>query len=633
MTIEPQFFELADVNKVDEPATVEETAEVEQQDKVKDKEVIQKEEDADHTNPHTDTVSTAMSASYQLNQSKVAFQMRVALINPAPAWIDCPSHLMLVHGGRSFTITVHPQRLPPGVHHAQLLGVDCTAPERGPLFRVPVTVLVAERVQTSDGGMEHFDLNGSEKGGADGSTVEEMNGEAILVPTRPTPIASFSATPRHSSHLPSPPAASPTATPVIAGIDYSFPSLRFHPGTIHRKFVHIPASATWADFRPAWRAHGCDTSRQFMLHCIFLLPDVAHRDHEINKYFSITNEEEVRYAMDVVGGRTVELCLAQYWNCDGDTVMDMEVAFHSIKCEQGESEVVWDGSEVLHRLDVSTALRTELVSPSVSLKAIQQPIRPSAFLLSALAPADTLPRSRQIYQLVLTYHWECRDESTKLIVRLPPLQGVLYESQYESQLYLLFDSNKRLIGSSDAWPKPIDVKRGKYTVRVQIRHEETALLERLKEMVALFETLLVKPIELSVHPTFNAAVAGGQKWGDKRLMRRGQRKPFWVGSPDTKQLPAWVKGGEMLKGEMTLSKAEGAASAGAGKEWEAESQTERTAADWERRTERREEQGQVTSEREREERRVTEVDKWEEESTGVAGGREGGRQRQERQRH
>ena len=245
--------------------------------------------------------------------------------------------------------------------------------------------------------------------------------------------------------------------------------------------------------------------------------------------------------------------------------MDLDVAFHAIKCEQSESEVVWDGSEAVHRLDVSTALRTEVVAPSVTLKHIQQPIRPSAFLLSALSPADSLPRSRQIFQLVLTYNWECKDESTKLVVRLPPLQGVLYESQYESQFHMVFDANKRLIGSGDAWPKPIDVRRGKYTVRVQVRHEETALLERLKEMVALFETTLGKPIELSVHPTFNAAVAGGQKWGEKRVMKRGQRKPFWVASPDTKQLPVWVKGGEMLKGEMVLSKAEGGASAGAGK--------------------------------------------------------------------
>ena len=563
VTIEPQFFELEDVTKVDEPTAETDTADVERADKAKDKKVSETEADADHTNLHSEAVSTAMSASYQLNQSKVAFQLRVALVNPAPAWIDCPSHLMLVHGGRSFTITVHPQRLPPGVHHAQLLGMDSTAPERGPLFRVPITVLVADRPQTSDSEMEQLELGGTSNGGVDGeSTVQDVAGEAVLVPTHPTPIASFSATPRHSSHLPPPPTAS-TASAIHAGIDYSFPSLRFHPGTIHRKFVHIPASATWADFR--LRAHGLDTSRQFMLHCIFLLPDVAHRDHEINKYFSITHDEEVRYAMDVVGGRTLELCLAQYWSCDGDSVIDMDVAFHAIKCEQGESEVVWDGSEVVHRFDVTTALRTELVAPSVSLKAIQQPIRPSAFLLSALAPADTLPRSKQIYQLVLTYHWQCSDDTTKLIVRLPPLQGVLYESHYEAQFYMLFDANKRLIGSGDAWPKPIDVKRGKYTVRVQVRHEETALLERLKEMVALFETTLSKPIELPIHPTFNAAVAGAQKWGDKRVMKRGQRKPFWVGSPDTKQLPAWVKGGEMLKGELVLSKAEGAASAGAGK--------------------------------------------------------------------
>ena len=564
VTIEPHFFELEDASKVDEPAAVEEQpADAEQQQNGESQPAIKKEEEADHTTPHADATSTAPSASYLINQSKVAFQLRVALINPAPAWIDCPSHLMLVHGGRSFTITVHPQRLPPGLHHVSILGVDSAAPERGPLFRVPITVLAAEKPQSGDGGMEFLSLDGGESGADGGSTVKEIDGESLLVPTHPTPLASFSATPRHTSQLAPPPSLHPNAPPAAAGIDYAFRSLRFQPGTIHRKFVHIPASATWVDFR--LRAHGLETARQFMFHCMFLLPDVAHRDHEINKFFSLSGDEEARFAMDVVGGRTLELCLAQYWSCDGETAMDVEAAFHAIKCEQAESEAVWDGSEVVHRLDVTTALRTESVAPSVSLKAIQQPVRPSAFLLSALPPADTLPRSKQVYQLVLTYHWECRDDSTKLIVRLPPLQGVLYESQYESQFYMLFDANKRLIGSGDAFPKPLDVRRGKYTVRVQVRHEETALLERLKEMVALFETTLPKPLDLPVHPSFNAAVAGGQKWGDMRVMKRGQRKPFWVSSPDAKQLPAWVKGGEMLKGEMVLGKAEGGTGAGAGK--------------------------------------------------------------------
>ena len=50
VTIEPNFFELEDVSKVDEPAAQEEeTAEV-------DKQAMKKQEDADHTNPHAETV-------------------------------------------------------------------------------------------------------------------------------------------------------------------------------------------------------------------------------------------------------------------------------------------------------------------------------------------------------------------------------------------------------------------------------------------------------------------------------------------------------------------------------------------------------------------------------------------------
>ncbi|KAK3220700.1 hypothetical protein Dsin_014670 [Dipteronia sinensis] len=52
-----------------------------------------------------------------------------------------PDCLLLTHNGRSFNIVVDPTNLKDGLHYFEIYGVDCKAPERGPLFRIPVTII------------------------------------------------------------------------------------------------------------------------------------------------------------------------------------------------------------------------------------------------------------------------------------------------------------------------------------------------------------------------------------------------------------------------------------------------------------------------------------------------------------
>ena len=505
-------------------------------------------------NPNSTTSTTlspsTSSSAYHLNQSKVSFQLRVALVNPCPSFIDCPSHLMLMHGGRSFSITVHPHRLPPGLHHTQLLGVDSASPARGPLFRIPITITIPERPQQSDGAeppVPHLSLS-SPRVLDNVQDDEEVN--VNIIPSFPTPLVSFAAPPQPTTHSPSP-------IPIPVGVEYRFSALPFRPGTIHRRFLTIPDAATWVEFR--LRGHSIDTSRSFMFHCVYLLPDTPFRDYELNKYFALQAEEEVKWTMDVVGGRTMELCLAQYWNVDGECAVDIDVSFHSIQCD-ASSAITLDGNRGLHRLDVVTGLRTEALNPVVSLKGVQQGVRPSTSHLGALTALDVLPGSRQVYELVLGYAWEVKEDSAKVTCVFPLLQGVLYESCYESQFFMVFDASKRLIGSGDAWPKELSVKRGKYTTRIQVRHDEVSMLERLKDQLMLLDFALPKPLELPVYPTRNAALQAGTKFGDRRVMRMGQRRAMWLVGPDMKALPAWVKGGDVLVGSLTLGKANGTGS-------------------------------------------------------------------------
>ena len=53
---------------------------------------------------------------------------------------------LLPQGGRRLDVRIDPTELPEGVHYAEILGFDTRSPERGPIFRLPVTVIRPEGI-------------------------------------------------------------------------------------------------------------------------------------------------------------------------------------------------------------------------------------------------------------------------------------------------------------------------------------------------------------------------------------------------------------------------------------------------------------------------------------------------------
>lgn len=70
-------------------------------------------------------------------------------------------------------------------------------------------------------------------------------------------------------------------------------------------------------------------------------------------------------------------------------------------------------------------------------------VAPSKGTISALGARDVTPDGRQSYSLVLEYSFKQADAG-EVTPRLAALNGYLYDSAYEAQMYMILDSNKKV---------------------------------------------------------------------------------------------------------------------------------------------------------------------------------------------
>ncbi|KAI5645058.1 tripeptidyl peptidase II domain-containing protein [Phthorimaea operculella] len=184
--------------------------------------------------------------------------------------------------------------------------------------------------------------------------------------------------------------------------------------------------------------------------------------------------------------------------------------------------------------------------------------RPSESKLSPLTARDVMPPSRQIYQLVNTYNFHIA-KATDVSPIVSLLCDMLYESEFEAQMWMIYNSCKQLMAVGDAYPSKYSVKleKGDYTLRLNVRHENKSLLEKLQELPVIIQQRLPTPISVDVYCSQPQAITGGKKFSSASLSS-GTLLPLYftsvpadkVGSRSTLTI------GHTLSGTVTFAKDE-----------------------------------------------------------------------------
>lgn len=181
----------------------------------------------------------------------------------------------------------------------------------------------------------------------------------------------------------------------------------------------------------------------------------------------------------------------------------------------------------IHRLDLNTCTAQE-VSPSISLKTAVLVLKPTESKISALTERDVVPPGRQIYQNVFTYNLTL-SKPYEVALHAPFFSNVLYESEFESQLWMLFDSNKMQVGCGDAYSNNnyVKLEKGDYVIRMQVRHEKKESLEKITEASMLCSIKIANALSLEFYPSYNTAVIAGKKLSPIKMAGRSM-KPVYV---------------------------------------------------------------------------------------------------------
>ncbi|XP_015173140.1 PREDICTED: tripeptidyl-peptidase 2 isoform X4 [Polistes dominula] len=336
--------------------------------------------------------------------------------------------------------------------------------------------------------------------------------------------------------------------------DLTYTNVLFKSNTIQRHFILVPEDATWAVLKI--KSTDKDKNSRFIFHSIQLKPRLACKTLELNKMIGVTPQSECVQPFAVEGGLIVEVVLAKYWANLGDVSIDYTIEFHGLRIINGN--LTMQSGDGINRLELRSSMRIEEVVPCVTLKSSVQILKPSDSKILPLRARDVIPPARQIYELQLTYTFHSA-KATEVTPNAALLSDLLYESEYESQMWMIYDSNKQLIACGDAYPSKYTIQKlekGDYTIKMHVRHEKKELLDRLTEMPLLLSQKLNNPITLDVYASQTQALIGGKKMVAASIPP-GHIFPLYVAPiSNENKLSKGATLGSYLQGTITLCKDE-----------------------------------------------------------------------------
>ena len=482
----------------------------------------------------------AIERSAEEVEELLSLELDLQLV-PSQPWVTCPERMTLFsaqeRGGQTFSIRLSGiQELDAGAHYATVDAIDTHDPSRGPVFQVPISVIVP-------------------------------HSNALIQPKTVTSKEVDEANSLRDN-----------------GIDFAM-TFKLIPGAPNRRFISVPPLAEWATIKvQSLSPDATETSPQrILMHAIpFVRGDLPNRHIQLKKLMLLTERVEKQFHMKLRGGSTLELCLQLLWLANpapADVVVDVE--FHSLNARaqtlMSSQPLVIPPAQGFARFGVSADLRSESFRPKARLNSVRRTISPTSYSITAgSAEQDTLIQSDAdakqmlngttaaeslIYDLNLEYNFKIEAEAdVKLTPSFPSIFNQLYDSPLDSQVWALKDSNSQVLAFGGAMhqAKAVACTKGDHTLTLYTRHLSRQVLEQIKDIPLQLtfglsdKTAMNCKIYSQIDKASTPAVTGdGRKEIKSMVLRKGSYQDVYVVRP-TGSYPTWTTPGDVLMGTVYL---------------------------------------------------------------------------------
>ena len=251
----------------------------------------------------------------------------------------------------------------------------------------------------------------------------------------------------------------------------------------------------------------------------------------------------------VTAGVTLELVLTRFWSTLGDVSCDVTIHFKGLTPSTTTLSMT-SGEQISNLVTLSAELGTVTAAPAGKLDKWLTTVMPNGpGKVTPLGERDVLPSGTPLYQMILEYTFE-QPIHTAVTPRWRILNGLLYDSPFHSQFYMIYNTRKVLMACGDTYPESCKLDKGTYTVRLQVRHESPVVLEGMNELPMLLERSLESALKLTCHKS-QADASLGIALPDMPIYRGTSQSLFWKGPA---KLPKFVTTGDVLSGAVTYLK-------------------------------------------------------------------------------
>lgn len=329
-------------------------------------------------------------------------------------------------------------------------------------------------------------------------------------------------------------------------------TVEFERGRTVRRFVDVPHGATWAKLTLTPKKLA-GQSQLFRVHTLQLVDGRHFEAVEGGGYLRINSPEPKYLSFDVVPGRTLEVCMAQYWSSLGSFSVDYQLEFFGV--EPSEHEVTLTAGEALRPVDLRAGSHPVTIAPSAKLSTHRRTFLPKSHATIMLDTGRYLTDDEEaIYELQLTYEFN-QASNGRVTPRFPALEDLLYDATVGPFLFTIYDANDKPVTTNDMFPDAASLKKGDYKLICHIRHHDQDELGNWEKLRLCLDASLGSPISVDLYKSPAAYGAGDSGLGSITLTPNATTR-IYFGEPAASKIPSTAKPGDILLGNVTYADSE-----------------------------------------------------------------------------